>query len=111
MGVFGIPSENELLSMFGYVSDEDREKWNRKNAASGRGSDGANQGATAKGLASKAAAPVIAMAEKSINAQMQGEQTAEREAQRKGRIESFTERTRYYENEVPPKADDHEMGY
>lgn len=111
MGVLGFPNDNELLSMFGYVTDEDRDKWNRMRESSDRSLEESRSGLTARGLASQSAAPAIGMAEKSINAQMQGEQMAEREAKRKSRTERVTTRTRYYEEEIPESADDREMGY
>lgn len=111
MGVLGIPNDNELLSMFGYVTDEDRAKWNSMREASDRSLEESRNGMTARDLASKSAAPAIGMAEKSINAQMHGEQMAEREAQRRGRTQRVTTRERYYEEEIPDGADDREMGY
>lgn len=111
MGVLGFPTDDELLSMFGYVTDEDRDKWTRMKESSDRGLEEARNGLTARNLASQSAAPAIGMAEKSINAQMHGEQTAEREAQRRSRTERVTTRTRYYEEEIPDTADDRGMGY
>lgn len=111
MGIPGFPSENEVLSMFGYVSDEDREKWRRKREAADKDLQNARNGQTAKGFASQFAAPAISMAEKSINAQMQGEQVAARDAMRKRRTERVTERTRYYEEEIPQESRDSGMEF
>jgi hypothetical protein len=114
MSILGFPSETELSSMMGYVTDEDREKWDRMKAASDKQLEGARNGLTAKGLASQSAGPAISMAEKSINAQMQGEQMAEREAlrnSRKERVERTETRTRFFEEDAPNNMDQHEMGY
>lgn len=113
MSILGFPSEKELSSMFGYVSDEDREKWNRMKAASDAQVEGAHNGLTARGLASQSANPALHMAEKSIDAQMKGEQMAEREALRNGRkerVELKETRTRYFEEDAPSNSD-HGMGY
>jgi hypothetical protein len=83
MGILGFPSETELSSMMGYVTDEDREKWARMKASSDKQIENSRNGLTARGLASQSAAPAISMAEKSINAQMHGEQMADRERRRK----------------------------
>jgi len=119
MSILGFPNETELASMMGFVTDEDRQKWTQMKESSDKQLEGARSGMTARGLASHSAAPAISLAEKSINAQMQGEQIAEREAQRELRTPRFTktervEKTSYFENEMPPgnsRSDDTGMGF
>ncbi|ROR75981.1 hypothetical protein SAMN06295974_3874 [Plantibacter flavus] len=100
--------------MFGFVTNEDRERWNKMKAASDEQMEGARNGLTAKGLASQSAAPMIGMAERSINAQMTGEANAQRRAERDGRkerVELTETRTRFFENDAPASSPDREMGY
>jgi hypothetical protein len=78
MALLGFPSENELTSMLGYVTEEDRAKWDQQKDASDKHLEKARSGLTARGLASQAATPAISMAERSIQAQMTGAQTEER---------------------------------
>ena len=114
MSILGFPSENEVASMFGFVTDEDRSRWERMKEASDKQLEGAREGLTAKGLASQSAGPMIGMAERSINAQMHGEQMAERKAQRDGRterVERTETRTRYFEEDAPNTSGGREMGF
>ena len=86
MGMMGFPNETELSSMMGFVTDEDREKWDQMKAASDSRLEASRNGLTARGLASKAATPVMSIAERSINAQLQAARNEEaRDTMRKQR--------------------------
>lgn len=100
--------------MFGFVTSEDRARWNQMKADSDQQLESARSGLTAKGLASQSAAPMIGMAERSINAQMTGEANAQRKAERDGRkerVELTETRTRFFEEDATPTSSDREMGY
>ena len=118
MSILGFPSETELSSMMGYVTDEDRDKWEKMKASSDKQIENSRSGLTAKGLASQSAGPAISMVEKSINAQMHGEQMAERERRRKEgeeevEVTETRKRTRFFDRDSakPANAGEHEMGY
>ncbi|MCI4659599.1 hypothetical protein [Cryobacterium zhongshanensis] len=118
MGILGFPSETELSSMMGYVTDEDRDKWARMKASSDKQIENSRNGLTARGLASQSAAPAISMAEKSINAQMHGEQMADRERRRKEgeeevEVTETRKRTRFFDKDSAgtTSASGHEMGF
>ena len=80
MGLLGFPSADEMSSMMGFVTDEDRAKWDSMKQRSD--AELAKRG-SAEGVASKGVNPALGFAEKSINAQMHGEQMAVRERARK----------------------------
>ena len=113
----GFPNQSQISEMFGYVTAEDKSRWNSQKEASDRALDNSRSGLTAKGLASQAAAPAIGMAEKSINAQMHAEQMSERERQRRsGEEEVEVTETRKRRSYIPrdePKQStgDREMGF
>lgn len=84
MGVMGFPGERDLSTMFGVVTEEDRQRWERDKQASDQRIQGAREGLTARGLASKSVTPTIGLAEKVINSQIHGEMTdARRNTHRK----------------------------
>jgi hypothetical protein len=82
MSIFGFPSTSELTEMMGYVTDEDHARWDSMKESSDKRREAARTGQTAKGLASQGVAPALGMAEKNINAQIHGEQMAERQRRR-----------------------------
>lgn len=118
MSILGFPSETELSSMMGYVTDEDRDKWERMKASSDKQIERSRSGLTARGLASQSAAPAISMAEKSINAQMHGEQMADRERRRKEgeeevEVTETRKRTRFFDKDSSNtnNSGEREMGF
>lgn len=78
MAILGLPDENFLSEMTGFVTHEDREQWDRKKAASDAELEKARGSLSARGLASKAATPAMNFAQQTITAQMHAEQTEER---------------------------------
>jgi hypothetical protein len=79
--VFGFPSGKDMAEMFGYVTEEDRSKWEQQREASKKESPG-----TAQDMASKSIAPALDMAKRGVQAQMHGAQyEAQRGAQPKQR--------------------------
>lgn len=114
MKIPGFPSEEEILSSFGYVTDEDRDRWDRMKAASDERMAASGTRLSARELAAQAASPAVSMAERGIQAQMVGAQTAEegvsRAARPKVRVEHTTTRTRVTEEEVKEGADGPELG-
>lgn len=78
MPIPGFPGESQLSSMFGFVTHEDRARWDQMKASSDAELEKAKNGLSARGLASKAAAPAMSFAEKTITSQMHAEQTEER---------------------------------
>ena len=111
MGLMGIPTADEMASMMGYVTDEDRSKWEAKKARS----DAEMQRRCQMGQS--VTGPVLGMAEKTVNAQMQGEMIAERERQREARedkveIRETRTRTSFVPRDEAPKksGDDFQMG-
>jgi hypothetical protein len=114
MSILGFPSTQELTSMLGYVTDQDRAEWEQRKAASDQQLEAARNGLTARGLASQSAAPALSMAEKSIDRQLQGETIAARQAERTGRkerVERTETRTRFYEEDLPEGADGRQPGF
>lgn len=110
MGLMGIPTADEMASMMGYVTDEDRSKWEAKKARS----DAEMQ---RRGQAGQSVTgPVLGMAEKTVHAQMQGEMIAERERQRQSNeveVETITRQKSFrprFDDESPKKDDDFQMG-
>ena len=88
MGLLGFPSADEMSSMMGFVTDEDRAKWDSMKQRSD--AELAKRG-SADSVASKGVNPALGFAEKSINAQMTAEQMAIRE---RARQEGEIKRTR-----------------
>ena len=117
MSILGFPNETELASMMGFVTDDDRDKWDRMKASSDKQMETARGGLSARGMASQSAAPAISFVEKSINAQMQGEQMAERSRMRQeSEVEETTTRksTRFVprnEQGEAPKPDQNSMDF
>lgn len=70
MAILGFPNEGEISSMMGFVTEEDREKWERMKAASDSRLEASRRGLSARGLASEVAMPAMNIAERSINAQL-----------------------------------------
>ena len=94
MGVLGFPSGKDMSEMFGYVTDEDRAKWDQQREANKE-----KQPGTAADMASKSVAPAMDMAKQGVQAQMHGAQyEAQRGAQPKERTrvvrETVTEQSR-----------------
>lgn len=107
MSILGFPSETDISSMMGYVTDEDRAQWLRMKEASDRQLEEANNGLTAKGLALQSATPAIGIAEKVIGAQMHAAST---EDMRKTGMKQ-TKRTVTTLETEEPVLDDEGMGY
>lgn len=78
MGMLGFPGKDELTGMFGYVTDEDRAKWEQQRAASDARIANGEGGVTARSLAHQAATPAMSFAERTITGQMHAAQTEER---------------------------------
>lgn len=108
MGMMGFPNEQELTSMLGYVTDEDRKRWEEMKATSDANLENARNGLTARGLASQAASPAISLAEKSVNAQMT---SAAMEERRKTQVKQTKRTVTTFETEEPVKSDGHGLGY
>lgn len=111
MGLLGFPSPDEISSMMGYVTDEDRSKWeqmkNRSDAEIAKRGE----------VGSKITAPAVSIVERTVNAQMQGEMIAERERQRQERedkveIRETRTRTAFVPRDESSKKpdDDFQMG-
>lgn len=80
--VLGFPSGKDLVEMFGYVTDEDRTKWEQQREASKK----ENTPGTAQEMANRSIAPALEMAQHGVQAQMHGAQyEAQRGAQPKQR--------------------------
>jgi hypothetical protein len=102
MAIPGFPNEAELSSMMGFVTDEDRERWDKMKAASDKQLDEARSGLTARGLASQSAGPAMHFAERAISAKMTGaEMEARRETSRKETKRTVTT----FETVEPVKSD------
>lgn len=65
--MFGL---DDLRSMFGYATDEDRARWDQLEEASKARREKERSGLTAKAMASKSMGGPLSMAEKNIGAQM-----------------------------------------
>lgn len=107
MPILGFPSEREVSSMLGFVTHEDRAKWDQMKEASDKQLEATRSGLTAKGLASQGATPAISMVEKSINAQMTA---ATMEERRKTQTKQTRRTVTTLETEEPVTGSD-EMGY
>ena len=104
MGLMGIPTADEMASMMGYVTDEDRSKWEAKKARSDAEMQRRGQ------MGQSVTGPALGMAEKTVNAQMQGEMIAERERSRADRQIKKKTVTTFEETEHVDKDDDFQMG-
>lgn len=83
MGLMGLPSGKDMAELFGYVTPEDKAKWEQDREASKQSSPG-----TAKEMANKSMAPAMDMAKRGVQAQMHGAQNeAQRGAQPKQKVE------------------------
>jgi len=78
MSILGFPTSSDISEMFGYVTPEDRAKWDSQKEESDKQLDKARNGLTAAGLASKSTAPALGMAEKVISSRMTGAAMEER---------------------------------
>lgn len=89
MSKLGFPSEKDMSEMFGFVTPEDREKWQQKREASKqKGAPG-----TAQEMAGKSIKPALDLAKHGVRAQLHGAQTeAQRGAQAKQKIRVTRER-------------------
>lgn len=91
MGILGFPSENEITTMMGYVTPEDRRKWEQDKPQSDQGVDAARGRLSARGLASQVAQPAMDIAGRSINASLHAARTEEaRKTQGKQTKSTFT---------------------
>lgn len=89
MGLLGFPSGKDLSEMFGFVTDEDRAKWEQQREANKEKTPG-----TAQDMASKSIAPALDMAKHGVQAQMHGAQyEAQRGAQPKQKSRVVTRET------------------
>jgi len=90
---FGFPSKRDMSEMFGYVTEEDQQKWEKQREARKTSSPG-----TAQQLAAQSIKPALDLAKHGIRAQMHGAQNeAQRGAQAKQRVvtrETVTEQSR-----------------
>jgi hypothetical protein len=90
---FGFPSKKDMSEMFGYVTPEDQEKWDKQREANKQSNPG-----TAQQMAAQSIKPALDLAERGIRAQMHGAQNeAQRGAQAKQRVvtrETYTEQSR-----------------
>lgn len=109
MGMLGFPDAEEMASMMGFVTDEDRDRWKKQKAASDERMESARNGLSARQLASQSAAPAIGLAEKAINAQM----TSASIEQRRGTLKKQTNRRTVttFETEEPVVSDEPGMGF
>ena len=78
MGFPGFPDANFVSEMTGFVTHEDRARWEQKKASSDAELEKARGGLSARGLASQAAKPAMSLAEKTLMSQMHAEQNEER---------------------------------
>lgn len=86
MSFMGFPSRRDMSEMFGFVTNEDKAKWEQERDANQKsGSSG-----TASEMASKSAGPALDLARKGVQAQMHGAQT---EAQRGAQAKVVTRET------------------
>lgn len=91
MGLLGFPSESEITGMFGYVTPDDRRKWDQTAAESNQRVDAARDRLSARGLASQVAQPAMDIAGRSINASLHAARTEEaRKTQGKQTKSTFT---------------------
>lgn len=108
MSISGFPSERELSDMFGYVTQEDREKWDKESEAADQRRERARNGLSARGLASNAVAPIISQAENVMNRQMSATLVEEK----RNTLGKQSKRTiTTIESEQPLQSDSHEMGF
>lgn len=108
MGIMGFPSEGEISSMLGYVTEEDRERWARMKAASDSRLQASGGGLTAQNFASQAVAPAMNIAERSINAELH----AARNEQARMTQPKQTKRTvTTFTREEPVSSDEYDLGY
>jgi hypothetical protein len=108
MSILGFPSEQELTSMMGFVTDKDRDEWDARKDASDRRLESARSGLTAKGLASKSATPAVSMIERTVNSQMTA---AQMEARRNTSPKQTRRTVTTLETEEPVQSDGYGMGY
>lgn len=87
--MLGFPSNKDLSEMFGYVTEEDRDKWEQDREARKKKTPG-----TAREMADKSIAPALDMARQGVQAQMHGAQyEAQRGAQPKQKSRVVTRET------------------
>lgn len=108
MSILGFPNEAELSSMMGYVTEEDREKWDRMKAASDSRLEASRNGLTARGLASQAAMPAMSIAERSINAELHA---ARNEEARKTQVKETKRTVTTFTKEEPVSSEEYGPGY
>lgn len=108
MAIMGFPGEGELSSMMGYVTDEDREKWERMKAASDSRLEASRNGLTARGLASQAAQPAMGIAEQSINAELHA---IRNEEARKTQLKETKRTVTTFTKEEPVSSEEYGPGY
>lgn len=107
MGILGFPSENELSSMLGFVTDEDREKWRRGREASETRRQETREGLSARGLVSQAAMPAVSIGERVLNAELH----AARNESARNTTQKQTKRTvTTFTKEEPLSSEEYEAG-
>lgn len=108
MGLLGFPSKKDMSEMFGYVTPEDREGWEKRREAEKKKTPG-----TAREMADKSVAPALDMAKRGVQAQLHGAQyDAQRGSQPKQRQrvvtrETVTEQSR----NIDSSGDGYEPGF
>lgn len=103
MGTLGFPSGKDLSEMFGFVTEEDRSKWEQQREAGKK-----KQPGTAADMASKSVAPAMDMAKQGVQAQMHG---AQYEAQRGAQPKQKTRVVRETVTEQSRNIDPSDSGY
>ncbi len=110
MGIMGFPSEGELASMMGFVSDEDRKRWEQMKAESDARIAASGKGLSARNLAAQAASPAMSMAERSVTAGLHAARNEQARDTQAKRMRNET-RTVTYTSSEPVSSDEYEHGY
>ena len=98
----GFPSARDFSEMFGYVKEEDREKWEKDRNANKNRSQG-----TAADMAGRSVGPALDLAKQGVRAQMHGAQMeAQRGSQAKKRTVTRETVTEQSQNIDEPDASD-----
>jgi len=108
MGILGFPNQAEVSAMMGFVTEEDREKWERMKASSDRNLEAARSGMSARQLAAQSATPAMTMAERSVYGDLQA---AKQEEARMTQPKRTKRTTTTFTSEEPLSSDDHGMEY
>ena len=103
MATLGFPSGKDISEMFGFVTEEDRSKWEQQREANKQ-----KQPGTAADMASKSVAPAMDMVKQGVQAQMHG---AQFEAQRGAQPKQKTRTVRETVTEQSHNIDASDTGY